>query len=791
MHTFRHDRNLLPTLQGLFQNVEFSGFNDTGCDVPAVFWADDEARYMSWDYWTSLDNVSVEGVDADQIANFCRAVAVGILDSYINDKDNGFGAALGYSSGTSTIMTYTESHTKMQTFVEPTLCHNHVENCYSYCENTCLRTVTVRVDPALAETTKLKVCMKDDLQNRCETYDSWYNNGDWADRFRIFNPALPTGTYSAEFIDVNGASVWPRGVNVTYEVDSCNGGGLQDDAVEFLVPTLDTSECNSLVLNGGAEDSNTDPGNWVFERNMGIEILPGAGRNGGNAFGDMKTESHDDGLTQHLDTRCFAENVGRQYEVRAYVKLLDGNGQPVYCDPSLHGSWHCPRIMLHYGLYRRESDNFRWRRDAEIEAGITRARNVNKDGYQLLTGVVTVDERLVDASNVRLFVERRSNNLEMLVDDVSMTLVSESTCAAGEELLTNGDFETGSSEMWNDRDAEGFEVVSPGVGGDGYALKMKTGSAQQLLKPCVEVGKRYEVQAKFKLLDWNGNPIACNPSTNNPRCPEISINAYDGTKHLQYEGGIARAMDTAINTADGYSTLWGIFEPSAVQANAEHLYVFFTYTGPYILVDDISFKEMGGALKTLSDGSTDSEASSCGELIVNGDTEFGISTFWSGSGIHNDKLSTITGYGGSGLAVRATGRDHSYKGLWYSGEKYMSKETCLTPSSKWKISAQLRLFEPGTDNGVDCNTSERMDTALRCPRLRVRFYNEGDYHTPIREEVIYNYPEAWDKNHWNKFEAEVEVPGIQHNVINKVSIVIGEVRSNVDIAVDNLSMVPL
>jgi hypothetical protein len=126
----------------------------------------------------------------------------------------------------------------------------------------------------------------------------------------------------------------------------------------------------------------------------------------------------------------------------------------------------------------------------------------------------------------------------MLVDDVSMNLITESTCEAGEELVSNGDFETGSSEFWNDRDAEGFDVVSPGVGGDGYALKMRTGSAQQLIKsPCVESGKRYVVQAKYKLLDGNGNPIACNTVTNNPRCPEMSLNAYDGNmKHLEYHG---------------------------------------------------------------------------------------------------------------------------------------------------------------------------------------------------------------------------------------------------------------
>ena len=176
---------------------------------------------------------------------------------------------------------------------------------------------------------------------------------------------------------------------------------------------------------------------------------------------------------------------------------------------------------------------------------------------------------------------------------------------------------------------------------------------------------------------------------------------------------------------------------------------------------------------------------------MNGDTEFGVAHFWSGYGVRNHQLSTITGFGGSGVAVRVTGRDHSYKGIWYSGEKFMTKEICLTPSSRWKISAQIRLLEPGTDNGADCDTSERVDTTLRCPRVRVRFYNEGDPYTPIREEVLYNYSGGWDKNGWNAFEAQVEVPSSQHNIISKVSIVIGESRHQSDIAVDNLSMTPI
>lgn len=184
-------------------------------------------------------------------------------------------------------------------------------------------------------------------------------------------------------------------------------------------------------------------------------------------------------------------------------------------------------------------------------------------------------------------------------------------------------------------------------------------------------------------------------------------------------------------------------------------------------------------------------SSLCSELIVNGDNELGVATFWSGSGVYNDKIMTTTGFGGNGVAARVTGRRSSWMGMWYSGEQYVTKEDCLAPSSRWKISAQIRLLEPGTDNGADCDISERIDTKQRCPRMRVRFYDEGDPYTPIREEILYSYTENWKKNNWNQFEGFVEVPSIDHSTINKISIVVAEARENIDIAIDNLSMVPM
>ena len=787
MHTFRTDRNLLPTLQGKFKNVKFSGFNDTGCDQSAVFWADDEDRIPVWDYFTALEDSSSEGVSEGQIANFCRAVNKGIKDSYIVDQNSAFGSNPG--NGPSTIMTYTDTIKQMQAFVEPTMCSDHPDHCYSYCENTCLRTMTVRVDPGISDQNTLKICKEDDPQSRCETYKSWYNH-DTQDRFRLFSPALPAGKYSAEFLDDSGQVIWPRGVNITYEVDMCDGNGLSEGDVEFDVLKVDPAQCESLIVNGDAEASDTDPAPWVYERNMGIEVLTGQGIDGSNAFADVRTESHDDGLTQHLDTRCLAANKGREYQITAHVKLIDGNGQAVYCDPSIMHSWGCPRIILHWGLYRKEGE--KWRRDREIEAGITRARNVNKDGYQLVSGTVVINEELATASNVRMFIERRSHNQEMLVDNVSMTLVSETTCAAGNELVRNGNFETGSSQYWYDYSADGFSIVSPGVGGSGYALRMKTGSALQWIKgECIEAGKRYMVSVKYRLLDSNGNASPCNAKTGNPRCPELVAQAYDEDKNYKgWLGTLAKSLDATADTDDGYSTLWGVWEPTMDHASMAFVRIYFYYTGHYTIIDDVSIKELGsGGLSTLGDSDgEESRAATQQELIVNGNNQLGLATFWSGSGVLDSNIVTTAGHGDS-VAARLTGRSRWYHGMWYSGERYMDKGA-LIASSKWKISAYVKLLEPGSENGVVCDRINKHNYKTRCPRVRVRLYDVADPYTPVREETIYSYPNEWDTNGWNLFDGRFEVPSSRDYTINKIVILFGEAIEKKDIVVDDLSVVP-
>merc|ERR1711933_200775 len=165
---------------------------------------------------------------------------------------------------------------------------------------------------------------------------------------------------------------------------------------------------------------------------------------------------------------------------------------------------------------------------------------------------------------------------------------------------------------------------------------------------CIEAGKRFVAQAKYRLLDKNGNPEMCNAITGSPRCPEMSLKAYDEHEnYLEYHGEIARALDTTADTDDGYSTLWGIFEPSDLTGSAADVRVYFSYTGQNMIIDSVSVKELSSGLNTI-ETSGDAPLSTCSDLIVNGSNELGVANFWSGSGVGNDKILTTTGFGGTG-----------------------------------------------------------------------------------------------------------------------------------------------
>jgi hypothetical protein len=237
---------------------------------------------------------------------------------------------------------------------------------------------------------------------------------------------------------------------------------------------------------------------------------------------------------------------------------------------------------------------------------------------------------------------------------------------------------------------------------------------------------------------------------------------------------IARALDFA-GTA-GWSTVWGIFDATSFTENADMVKVHFEGIagGNSLIIDDISISPL---------------PRDCSELIVDSDVEMGMAQFWERYGTQAGDLSTTAGVDG-GLAARVTNRNSAWKGMEYEGVQWTDL-TCFGTGQLWEITAQIKLMEQGGDAGVGCDVSSNQEVD-RCPRLRLRLYDESDLSTHFYEEVKYNYvPSAWNTNGFNEFKGHFHVPIDGWTTMGKIRIIVSDVRKGVDIVVNNLSMKPM
>ena len=89
------------------------------------------------------------------------------------------------------------------------------------------------------------------------------NNGYFSDpnAGRKFSASLPLGTYTAEFINQEGAQVWPQYVEETWNKPPDCYGFATVDSVTILKPPVNEEQCVDLIRNGGIVGSTTCP--WI------------------------------------------------------------------------------------------------------------------------------------------------------------------------------------------------------------------------------------------------------------------------------------------------------------------------------------------------------------------------------------------------------------------------------------------------------------------------------------------------------------------------------------------------
>jgi hypothetical protein len=373
-----------------------------------------QVRSGAFDYFTVMSDISQE--DGSVPVNMCDAGSTGVNDMYLTDLGGYSSTTTRNVGGSSSVIS---DGSPILTFVPQELCTSYPDQCLSYCENTCLRTVTYAVDPASTENFRLRVCSSDNPGRCSESEEAfWYRDygnefdtleyNTRAERPRYFTATLPKGSYRAEFLDTNGNVVWPSFVTERYEKAMCPNA-LEEGAVVVTVPPVGGSECSNLIRNGNAEASGVDHTHWLHRRG-GITLRPGQGIGGSNALATIKSVStRFDSVAQYLDTRCLNLAVGNQYEINAWVKLVRSSGEIDICDPEKD---KCPQV----GLYGQAADGSYW----DEEPFATVVPYVRDGDYQLVQGLIDVTEEIACASSVLFYIRRNVRSRTMFVDNVSV-----------------------------------------------------------------------------------------------------------------------------------------------------------------------------------------------------------------------------------------------------------------------------------------------------------------------------------------------------------------------------------
>ena len=195
--------------------------------------------------------------------------------------------------------------------------------------------------------------------------------------------------------------------------------------------------------------------------------------------------------------------------------------------------------------------------------------------FHLVRGLLEIKEEMADATSVPFYIERNMADLAMLVDDVSMMIVPQSGANRCDDPTYNSDFSDGDTRFWSEFDSGNkLAIYSPGFDGPNDFALNTFRSLQTFLKTgCFQLNERYVLEAKFKLLDSDGNEFVCdneNP-TGDTECPTMKLRpAFQGQQPTR-----TVAYTIGMQEESVWNTMYGIFTTDELYASANNIRLTF------------------------------------------------------------------------------------------------------------------------------------------------------------------------------------------------------------------------
>jgi len=227
-----------------------------------------------FELYTSFQGINLQ--DGAESINFCTAADDGIDTIYLIDQDGSLRPASVPTTGPATLVS---NGPQIKKFVESGKCTEVTAGCYSYCHDTCFRSVRYEVEVPGTANYMLKVCRSGDSAECALFAGSLRDNPNRnANDRRTFIAHLPVGsTYNAVFLNNSGNEIELSSAVAEYEESFCPGGefevslhgelpadapvGLPHVVAPVALPPVVAPVALPPVASGTAETANK-PANW-------------------------------------------------------------------------------------------------------------------------------------------------------------------------------------------------------------------------------------------------------------------------------------------------------------------------------------------------------------------------------------------------------------------------------------------------------------------------------------------------------------------------------------------------
>lgn len=428
-----------PEKNGLdMKNCIFSGFDDIKiCKEHIVSIDDAIGLNPTFTFYSSFENIAVEQ-NAKRLG-LCKSKAAGLLDAYLIDRDGSFRPREIESPQSASVVAFGAN--ALSFLEESKKCTKVDSGCYHYCQDVCLRSAKISVDPSILEIPSLVVCIRDEKNQSdiCELYEgaSNYDHAEgyveprFVPRSLDYWVTLPKGRFEAHFVDALDNRVWPKFAEISYSESLCSES-LREGSIWIPAPPLmpEKDECHELLTNGDTESTSEPIPDWIagvigmtVKENFGISNSE-AGLS--RALCDNPSENIKNNPSplfsfgQYLDTRCLVEND--IYEISVPFKYFGKKDEELKACSEENKSGCRPEV----GILFVSNDGQSWIYELATSNIFVSSLTPEGDGrYGSIRRKLVINTDMAAAASAFFYIKRDLGSIEdgqrFCVDNVSIS----------------------------------------------------------------------------------------------------------------------------------------------------------------------------------------------------------------------------------------------------------------------------------------------------------------------------------------------------------------------------------